>query len=139
MEPRLTLITLGVSDVARSRTFYEDVFGWKALPSSNEHIAFFKLNGIQLAIFGDNALAEDASVPHEGSGFRKFSLAHNLRSEKEVDALIENLRAKGVTVVKDPQKVFWGGYSAYVQDPDGILWEFAFNPFMELDNEGNVK
>jgi uncharacterized protein len=130
MEPRLTLITLGVSDVSRSTKFYEEIFGWKKLPSSNEHISFFQLNGIQLALFGDEALAEDAGVAAEGKGFRKFSLAHNMRSEKEVDDLVSSLKAKGVKVVKQPQKVFWGGYSSYVQDPDGILWEIAFNPYL---------
>jgi uncharacterized protein len=133
MEPRITLITLGVKDVARSTRFYEDVFGWKKLETSNEHISFFQLNGTQLSLFNDNSLAEDAGVPEEGSGFRKFSLAHNVRSEKEVDELVSKLKSKGAMVVKIPQKVFWGGYSSYIQDPDGILWEIAYNPYLDLD------
>jgi catechol 2,3-dioxygenase-like lactoylglutathione lyase family enzyme len=139
MQQRITLITLGVSDLKQSREFYENKFGWKPLPSSNDNIIFFQLNGIQLALFPAAALAEDAGISPAGSGFKKFSLAHNLRSEKEVDALIANLKANGVTILKEPQKVFWGGYSSYVADPDGNLWEFAFNPFMELDEEGNVR
>jgi uncharacterized protein len=138
MQQRLTLITLGVSDLQRSKKFYEECFGWTPLPASNEHIIFFQLNGLQLALFPDTALSEDAGVSPKGNGFRKFSLAHNLKSEKDVDALIADLKSKGVKILKEPQKVFWGGYSSYVEDPDGILWEFAFNPFMQLDGNGNV-
>ena len=83
-------------------------------------------------------MAEDAGVSSNGSGFNNFSLAYNTRSEQEVNDLIEELRAKGVTIVKEPQKVFWGGYSSYISDPDGNLWEVAFNPFMSLDEKGNV-
>jgi uncharacterized protein len=138
MEQRLTLITLGVSDLSRSKRFYEDTFGWKPSPQSNDDITFYQLNGIMLALFGDKALAEDATVPAQGSGFKKFTLAHNLRSEKEVDDLIQSLESKGVTIIKRPHKVFWGGYSSYIADPDNNLWEIAHNPFMELDGKGNV-
>ena len=138
MEQRITLITLGVKNLTASARFYQDVFGWKPLPSSNENIYFFQLNGLQIALFGEEALAEDAGVDAHGSGFRKFSLAHNVRSEKEVDSLVAELKSKGAKVLKEPQKVFWGGYSSYVQDLDGILWEIAFNPYMKLDNAGSV-
>jgi catechol 2,3-dioxygenase-like lactoylglutathione lyase family enzyme len=138
MQPRVTLITLGVSDLKKSRAFYEKAFGWKPLPASDDNIVFFQLNGLQFALFPDHALAEDAGISEKGTGFKKFSLAHNLRSEKEVDDLITELESKGVTIVKRPQKVFWGGYSSYVSDPDGNLWEIAFNPFMKLDDNGNV-
>jgi uncharacterized protein len=138
MEQRLTLITLGVSDLKRSTAFYADAFGWKPAENSNENITFIHLNGILLALFGDHALAEDAGVNAVGSGFRKFSLAYNVRSEKEVDDLISTLESKGVNVVKKPQKVFWGGYSSYIADPDNILWEIAYNPFLELDKKGDV-
>lgn len=139
MESRITLVTLGVSDLKKSKNFYEQVFGWKPTAASNDSVVFFQLNGIVLSLFGSDALADDANVSSEGSGFRKFSLAHNVRSEKEVDELIAAVRSRGARVVKDPQKVFWGGYSAYIEDPDGILWEVAFNPFLELDEKGNVK
>jgi uncharacterized protein len=138
MKQRVTLITLGVTNLQQSRKFYEQKFGWAPLPSSSDDVVFFQLNGIQLALFPSHSLAEDAGVSGEGSGFRKFSLAHNLRSEKEVDDLVADLKAKGVKVLKEPQKVFWGGYSSYVEDPDGNLWEFAYNPFMTLDEAGNV-
>lgn len=138
MQQRITLITLGVSDLKKSKTFYQEVFGWSPLANSNDDIIFFQLNGIQLALFAANALAEDAGITHEGTGFKKFSIAHNLRSEKEVDLLFEELKLKGAKITKQPQKVFWGGYSGYVADPDGNLWEIAFNPFMSFDEKGNV-
>ncbi|MBT1706406.1 VOC family protein [Chryseosolibacter indicus] len=138
MEQRVTLITLGVTDLKASKTFYTEVFGWTPLPASDDNIVFFQLNGIQFAIFPDHALAEDAGIDASGNGFRKFSLAHNVRSEKEVDDLIATLKSRGAKIVKQPQKVFWGGYSSYVADPDGNLWEIAFNPFMQLDAKGSV-
>lgn len=130
MEQRITFITLGVSDLKTSREFYENKFGWTPLPTSSDDIVFFQLNTIQLALFPDHALAEDAQVSGHGSGFKKFSLAHNVHSEKEVDDLIALLEERGVTIVKRPQKVFWGGYSAYVTDPDENLWEIAYNPHL---------
>jgi catechol 2,3-dioxygenase-like lactoylglutathione lyase family enzyme len=138
MQPRVTLITLGVSDLKRSRDFYQNIFGWTPLPMSNDHVVFFHLNGILLSLFPDHSLAEDAGVAAKGTGFKKFSLAQNLRSEKEVDELIAELESKGVKIIKRPQKVFWGGYSSYIADPDDNLWEIAFNPFMALDEKGNV-
>lgn len=131
MEQRLTLITLGVSDLKRSRAFYEEKFGWKPLSNSSADIVFFQLQGgLQLALFPEKALAEDAQVDEKGSGFKKFSLAYNVRSEKEVDELVASLEMKGVAVLKQPQKVFWGGYSSYVADPDNNLWEIAYNPYL---------
>lgn len=139
MEQRLTLITLGVSDLERSTEFYEDNFGWKKAGTSNENISFFQLNGIMFSLFERDELAADAGVDAAGEGFSGFSLSYNTRSEKEVDDIIEALRDNGVKIAKEPQKVFWGGYSSYIADPDGYLWEIAFNPYMELDEEGNVK
>ncbi|MGF6146999.1 Glyoxalase-like domain [Kingella potus] len=83
------------------------------------------------ALFGKEALAADAQMPSESSGFPRFSLAHNVGSEAEVNALFGQLAAAGAKTVKTPQKVFWGGYSGYIADPDGFLWEIAFNPFLE--------
>jgi len=139
MEQRITLITLGVKNLQRSRDFYINTFSWKPLETSTESIVFFQLNGIQLALFPQESLADDAGVPADGSGFRGFSLAHIVRSEKEVDELVASLEAKGVHVLKQPEKVFWGGYSSYVADPDDNLWEIAYNPFMPLDASGNTE
>lgn len=138
MEQRLTIITLGVSDLKKSTDFYKTNFGWKKSELSNEHISFFTLNGIQLALYDRNELAEDATVDSDRNGFKGFTLAYNTKSEKEVDQLIEKLRAKGVEIIKEPQKVIWGGYSSYVSDLDGNLWEIAFNPFLKLNEDGNV-
>ena len=138
MEQRLTIITLGVSDLAVASDFYENKFGWKRHGNSMGDIVFFQLNGIQLAIFPRTELAKDATVADKGTGFKGFSLAHNVGSEKEVDDLVATLKKKGVRVVKEPQKTSWGGYSSYVEDPDGNLWEIAHNPYLELDAKGNV-
>lgn len=139
MEQRLTIITLGVSDVKKSTEFYENNFGWKRLSSSTENIVFFYLNGIKLALFDGNELAKDATVANDGKGFKGITLAYNTRSETEVDEIIKNLRGKGVKIVKEPAKVFWGGYSSYISDLDGNLWEIAFNPYLQLDENGGVK
>jgi len=126
----MTLITLGVADLQVSARFYENILGWRRSPMSSENIVFFELNGVFLSLYERVALAEDATVDAAGSGFKGFTLAHNLSSETEVDNLINDLREKGVTIVKEPQKVFWGGYSSYFADPDGNLWEVAFNPYL---------
>lgn len=130
MEQRITFFTLGVNDLQESISFYENILGWKRSPMSSANIVFFELNGIHLSLYNRKALAEDVTVDEAGSGFKGFTLAHNVGSEKEVNDLIEELRNKGVTIVKEPQKVFWGGYSSYISDPDGFLWEIAFNPFL---------
>ena len=130
MEQRITFFTLGVTDLKVATSFYENNFGWTPSAMSTENIVFFDLNGIHLSLYNRAALAEDAMVDPAGSGFKGFTMAYNVKSEKEVDELIEDLRNKGVKIVKEPQKVFWGGYSSYVSDPDGNLWEIAFNPFL---------
>lgn len=121
------MITLGVADLARSAAFYEDGLGLPRMESP-PGVAFFSLNGTWLGLYGREALAEDATVAADGHGFAGFALAHNLASEAEVDALMQQAVAVGATLVKKPQKVFWGGYSGYFADPDGHLWEVAHNP-----------
>lgn len=138
MEQRLTIVGLGVDNLDRSNHFYEEILGWKKLDSSNENISFFQLNGILFSLYPREKLAEDAGVNPDGNGFKAFSLAYNTRSEEEVDELIASLKTKGVQIIKEPEKVFWGGYSSYFADPDNNLWEVAFNPFLELDESGNV-
>ena len=132
MEQHINYITLGVADLAESRRFYRDVFGWQETANSNENIAFFQAgNALLLALFGKTALAHDAQIPEQSSGFPRFTLAHNVGSEAEVDALFAGFAAKNINIIKAPQKVFWGGYSGYLADPDGFLWEIAFNPFLQ--------
>lgn len=133
MEQRITIITLGVTDLETSRDFYENKFGWNRSESSNDNIAFYELNGILLSLYPREELAKDATVDFRGEGFSGFTIAYNTRSEKEVDDLINSLRNKGVNIVKEPQKVFWGGYSSYIADPDGYLWEVAYNPFLTIE------
>ncbi|MDX1458009.1 MAG: VOC family protein [Marinobacter sp.] len=128
MNPRMSMITLGVSDLERSIRFYRDGLGLPQLESPPS-VAFFPLNGTWLGLYGREALAEDVGISDDGGGFRGVTIAHNLHSEAEVDKLMDEAVAAGATLVKKPQKVFWGGYSGYFADPDGHLWEVAHNPF----------
>lgn len=129
MKPRVSMITLGVRDVAAAAEFYEHGLGLPRRESPPE-VAFFTLDGTWLALWSREALAGDAGVPAAGSGFAGFALAHNVATETEVDAVIAQAAAAGATVVKAAQKTFWGGYAGYFRDPDGHLWEVAHNPFM---------
>lgn len=121
------MITLGVNDLNAAIDFYKKGLGFPRMDSPPE-VAFFTLNGTWLGLYGRDALAEDAQVSAEGGGFAGFSLAHNVSSEKEVDAVIAQAVAAGATLVKPAEKVFWGGYSGYFKDLDGHLWEVAHNP-----------
>jgi len=127
MKPRISMITLGVRDLAKAVQFYEHGLGFPRMDSAPT-VAFFNLDGSWLGLYGREALAEDATVSAEGSGFESFALAHNVSSEDDVDAVMKQAVDAGATMVKQPQKVFWGGYSGYFRDPDGHLWEVAHNP-----------
>ncbi len=135
MQPRISMITLGVADVPRAIAFYEKGLGFPRLDFESDSVAFFTLNGTWLGLYGREALAEDAQVAPGGSGFNGFALAHNVSSESEVDSVMEQAIAAGAEMVKTPQKVFWGGYSGYFKDLDGHLWEVAHNPFMWVGPE----
>jgi catechol 2,3-dioxygenase-like lactoylglutathione lyase family enzyme len=139
MNQYLHLVTLGVRDFERSRKFYTETLGWKLTSNSNDDIAFFQAGGVVLGLYPREKLAEDALTEAEGSGFAGVTLAYNARSEGEVDEIIRDLEAKGVQIAKQPQKVFWGGYSSYFVDPDGFHWEVAYNPFFPFDEKGNLK
>ena len=139
MHQHLHIITLGVRDLEVSRKFYAETLGWKISRASNEGIAFFQAGGVVLALFPREELAKDAVVKPEGSVFPGFTLAHNAQNEAEVDAIIADLKSKGVKIVKEPQRVFWGGYSSYFADPDDYRWEVAYNPFFALDENGSLK
>ena len=139
MDQYLHIVTLGVKDLNRARTFYNEVLGWRLSSASNDGIAFFQAGGVVLALYPREALAEDACVSSEGSGFGGVTLAFNTRTESEVDRIIAGLESKGVTILKPPQKMFWGGYSAYFADPDGNPWEVAFNPSFPFNSDGNLK
>jgi catechol 2,3-dioxygenase-like lactoylglutathione lyase family enzyme len=139
MNQHLHLITLGVRDFERSRKFYTETLGWKPASVSSEDVAIFQAGGVVFAIYPREKLAEDALTSPEGDGFAGVTLAYNARSEAEVDEIIRDLEAKGVQIAKQPQKVFWGGYSSYFVDPDGFHWEVAYNPFFPFDERGNIK
>jgi catechol 2,3-dioxygenase-like lactoylglutathione lyase family enzyme len=132
---RLSLVTLGVADVARSRTFYES-FGWRPADFDNADVAFFDMNGVILSLFKREALAADARVQDDGAGFRATSLAINLDSEAAVDDAMAEIASKGGRIVKPAHKAFWGGYLGYFADPDDHLWEVAYNPFWPADAYG---
>jgi len=135
--PRIHIVTLGVTDLPRSRRFYE-AWGWKASSASNENIVFLKGGAGVLALYGREALAEDALAEDLPTGFAAVTLARNARSKDEVDQWFATALQAGARELKTPQEAFWGGYSGYLADPDGHVWEFAFNPYFVFDELGNL-
>jgi catechol 2,3-dioxygenase-like lactoylglutathione lyase family enzyme len=127
MEPRVSFITLGVADLQRATRFYEEGLGLPRLKTPPS-VTFFELGKTWLALWPHTSLAQDAGVSSRGSGFRGFSLAHNVRSPAEVDALLAHVPAFGGKVTKPGHPTDWGGYAGYFADPDGFLWEVAHNP-----------
>lgn len=132
---RLSLVTLGVADVASARAFYERL-GWRAAAFDSGEVAFFDMGGVILGLFGRQPLAADAGVAEQGQGFRATAMAINVATEGEVDAVLTEVAAAGGTIQQAARRVFWGGYSGYFTDPDGHLWEVAHNPFWPLDAHG---
>jgi uncharacterized glyoxalase superfamily protein PhnB len=138
MEQRLSLITLGVGDLARARRFYEDGLGWTK-GNHEDEVAFYQLgNGVVLALWARDELAHDARVADSGATFSGISIAFNTRSHDEVDEVMTQVVAAGGTVTKPPEEQVWGGYSGYFSDPDGHPWEVAFNPGWPIDEAGHV-
>ncbi len=127
MDPRISFITLGVEDLERAAQFYEGTLGLTRLPTPPS-VVFFEMGKTWLALYPRRLLAEDAGVPAQGSGFPGFALAHNVRSPEEVDALLAQAAQGGGRLVKPGQITDWGGYHGYFADPDGFLWEVAWNP-----------
>jgi predicted lactoylglutathione lyase len=136
MEQRLSLVTLGVSDLELSRTFYRNL-GWKEGPGSSEDVVFFQLNGMVLGLWDRKELSEDSAVEDQG-GWGGVTLAYNASSESQVDAVIEEARFAGATIAREPGETFWGGYSGVFIDPDGHPWEVAFNPDWTVDEDGTT-
>lgn len=137
MEQRVSLITLGVTDLNRSREFYERL-GWRRSMEKTEGIVFFRTGGMALALYPRHELAKDANIAPEGNGFRGTSLAYNARSRSEVDAVLKEAVAAGANLLKPAQEAFWGGYSGYFSDPDGFLWEVAWNPSFPIAEDGSI-
>jgi catechol 2,3-dioxygenase-like lactoylglutathione lyase family enzyme len=133
MEPRISIITLGVTDLQRSLRFYRDGLELPTTYQEGEGIAFFQLRGTWLALYPMDALAEDAVLPPERSRFGGITLAHNVSSKAIVDLVIAQALTAGATLLKPAADMFWGGYSGYFADPDGHPWEIAWNPEFPLD------
>ena len=134
MDQRLSLITLGVHDLARARAFYEGL-GWKTGAAPADDVAFFQTGGMVVALWDRAKLAEDSCVT-DGGGWGGTTLAYNTRSDAEVDAVIDEARAAGATIGREPAATFWGGYSGVFIDPDGLPWEVAHNPRWTITEEG---
>jgi predicted lactoylglutathione lyase len=137
MEQRVSLITLGVSDLAASVGFFERL-GWNRQAKEFDGVAFFQIGGIVLSLYPFDKLAEDVGIEGARSGFEGVTIAHNCRSKEGVDAVLAEAEAAGATIVKPAENVFWGGYSGYFRDLDGHLWEIAWNPFLPIDDDGGV-
>lgn len=138
MRQKLNLITLGVQDIRRSVKFYEEGLKWKRAKQSMDDLILYPLGGISLALYPVSALSEDVTIPFQSSDFSGLTFSLNTKSESEVDACMREAEMAGAVIVKNAQKVFWGGYSGYFKDPDGYLFEIAFNPFWELDENDNL-
>jgi uncharacterized protein len=138
MEQRVSLITLGVVDVGRARVFYEQL-GWVTAVEPAADVAFFQAGGIVLALWSRAELAADSVVQDDGGGWGGITLAHNVRSREEVDAVLDEAAAAGATIGRAGAETFWGGYSGVFVDPDGHRWEVAHNPYWTLREDGSVQ
>ncbi|MCR4317012.1 MAG: VOC family protein [Planctomycetes bacterium] len=136
---RVNLVCLGVKDLARSKKFFEDLFGWKQSNKDSDGIVFFDQGGWILGLYGRDALAEDIGIPAAGSGFQGITLAHNVREKEQVAPMLDKAASLGAEIVKPATDVFWGGHSGYFRDPDGVYWEIAWNPFMPTLEDGTLK
>lgn len=133
MKPKISMITLGVQNILRSLAFYRDGLGFEPQNyDEGDTCVMFKMEGTWLALYPRARLAEDAELAPEGAGFLGFALAHNVKAKNDADEVFAKALAAGAKAIKTPQEVFWGGYSGYFADPDGFLWEVAFNPFIDL-------
>lgn len=137
MEQRITLITLGVRDLAKSTAFFERL-GWRRAMRQAEGVSFFQCGAIAFSLYPRAALAADAGISPEGEGFAGIALAYNTRTKDEVETVLAEAEAAGAEIVKPAEEVFWGGYSGYFRDLDGHLWEVAWNPGFALDESGAV-
>ncbi len=134
MEQRLSIITLAVADLAVSRAFYRDVFGWSEIEPPADEIAFFQLAGLRFALYPATAMSNEHDAPVGAP--QGFTLAYNVNSKAEVDLVFGQVTSRGATALKAPEEVFWGGYSCYVAGPDGEQWEIAHNPFTAVNADG---
>ena len=136
MDQRVSLITLGVADLARSRAFYE-ALGWSSGAAPDDDVVFFQAGGMIVALWGREQLANDSGV-EDGGGWGGVTLAYNVRTPEEADTLIGQARAAGARIAREPGTTFWGGYSGIFIDPDGHPWEVAHNPFWTINPDGSI-
>jgi uncharacterized protein len=139
MRQKLHLITLGADNFQESLNFYEKGLGWKKSDKSLDNLALFQLGGIILSLYSRQGLADDAQIKNTKSGFSGITLSYCTKSEKEVEEILMKVEKLGAEIVKPAQKAFWGGYHGYFKDLDGHLFEVAYNPFWELDENDNLK
>lgn len=139
MEARVSLVTLGVEDLSRALRFYRDGLGWPLSSVGDENVAFLRTGGVVLALYKRDLLAGDVGVPPEGTGFSGVTLAHNVAEREGVDRALDEAVAAGATPVKAAEDVFWGGRVGYFADPDGHLWEVAWNPGFPLAPDGTLE
>jgi catechol 2,3-dioxygenase-like lactoylglutathione lyase family enzyme len=135
MEPRISLITLGVGDLSRAKAFYQQL-GFRLSSVGGDEVVFLQAGPVALCLFPRESLACDADVPAEGSGFRGIAIAHNVREKDQVDAVLAEAVTAGGRTVKPAHDASWGGRSGYFADPDGHLWEVAWNPHFPLGPDG---
>ncbi len=138
MDPRISVVTLGVRDLPRAVYFYRDDLGWPMSSAGSDDVAFFQMGGSVLSLYPRHLLAEDAHLPDEGTGFGGITLAHNVASRELVDAVLAEAVAAGGTILKPAEDASWGGYSGYFADTDNHLWEVAYNPFFPFDETGRL-
>jgi uncharacterized protein len=138
MEQRVSIITLGVANLERSSQFYERI-GCRRSMAQSEGIVFFQAGGMALALYPREELAKDANVPPDGTGFNGVALAYNARNRSEVDSVLATAMAAGAKPLKPAQEAFWGGNSGYFSDPDGFLWEVAWNPSLPIAPDGSIR
>jgi len=136
MEQRVSLITLGVADLARARAFYQEL-GWTTGAEPDDDVVFFQAGGMIVALWGRDQLAEDTVVSDSG-GWGGITLAHNVRSPAEVDAVLAEAEAAGATIARPGAETFWGGYAGIFVDPEGHAWEIAHNPHWTIADDGSV-
>src|SRR5277367_1728234 len=138
MEQRVSVVTLGVANLQHSTAFYERL-GWRRSMLQAQGVAFFQAGGMAFALYPRLDFAKDANISADGHGFSGFSLAYNARTREEVDAVLAEAQAAGANLLKPAQQAFWGGYSGYFADPDGFLWEVAWNPFFPIAEDGSIQ
>ena len=141
MEPRVSLVTLGVNDLERAVAFYRDGLGWPKSSVGGDEVAFFKTGGVVIALFPRSSFAADAGVDVEDvehGGFPRFSLAHNVAEERQVDSVLAEAAEAGATIIKEAQEIFFGRHGFFA-DPDGFLWEVAWNPSFPMAADGSIE